>query len=99
MSNTIENNKLIAEFMGVEFMNINIFKNRLPKDFIEHSENYECFHNSWNWLISVVEKVAHIKRFNNIKSDLLDMKINSKIDDVHSACIEFIKYYNQQSKL
>lgn len=38
--NTIQNNKLIAEFMGIDFMNNNIFINRLPKDFLNYSDSY-----------------------------------------------------------
>ena len=57
MDNIIENNKLIAEFMGYEFITNNIFINRLPKDFLNNSESYKCFHNSWDWLMPVVDKI------------------------------------------
>jgi len=55
--NTIQTNKLIVEFMGIDFMNNKIFINRLPKDFIDYSDSYKCFHNSWDWLMEVVEKI------------------------------------------
>ena len=66
MENIIENNKLIAEFMGIDFMNNNIFINRLPKDFLTYSDNYRCFHNAWDWLMPVVEKIETISEFDKL---------------------------------
>lgn len=59
-----EGNEKIKNFMGKEFMDKNIFINRLPKDVIQYSENYKLFHNSWDWLMLVVEEIE--------KLDLID---------------------------
>ena len=101
MENIIENNKLIAEFMGYEFITNNIFINRLPKDFLNNSESYKCFHNSWDWLIPVVKKCLIGEAETNrpdlvlyIYESLVDLEINLVYKDI----IEFIKWYNQQNK-
>lgn len=68
MENTIENNKLIAEFMGI-----------IPHVDKDNPKNYEAYvqipnstcpngyhveeakyHSSWDWLMPVVEKIARI---------------------------------------
>lgn len=68
-----EGNEKIKNFMGKEFMDKNIFINRLPKDVIQYSENYKLFHNSWDWLMLVVEKIE--------KLDLID-EFNIRYDSV-----------------
>jgi hypothetical protein len=122
----IENNKLIAMFMGA-----------VP-DTDELSEwwggitfphGYDRtlalkYHSSWDWLMPVVEKIenfstggegyeyGHAVIVNNWSVDIKDMlngelrvsicpsstKINSKIEAVYLAVVEFIKWYNK-SKL
>ena len=68
-----EGNEKIKNFMGKEFMDKNIFINRLPKDVIQYSENYKLFHNSWDWLMLVVEEIE--------KLDLID-EFNIRYDSV-----------------
>ena len=46
-----ENNKLIAEFMG---LNID---NGVQSDYMEHELKY---HKSWDWLMTVVDKIESI---------------------------------------
>jgi hypothetical protein len=70
------------------------------------------FHSDWNWLMEVVEKIessgidVHINtcvcrivdvgedRFEDIECFVNDNKKQA----VYNACIEFIKWYNQQQK-
>jgi len=49
-------NKLIAEFMGVENTNGLVFQDANTKEF--HSIKY---HTSWDWLMPVVEKIEKLK--------------------------------------
>lgn len=84
-----ENNKLIAEFMeGYE------------------PEEYEDFHSDWNWLMEVVEKIESLDyRFaiteflsevSNEKLSIKSWKEKTKFENTYNACVEFIKWYNQQ---
>lgn len=80
MMNTIENNRLIAEFMGI-----------VPHVDKDNPKNYEAFvqipnstcpngyhveeakyHSSWNWLMPVVEKIESI----NINNHFPDVEIS-----------------------
>ena len=116
---TIENNKLIAEFLGY-------IDNGCSEDgFLIHPiTNYDVeisslkYHEDWNWLMEVVEKIESIeygiyqvdilqegckilercrllidKRVGKLESD------TTKIESVYLACVEFIKWYNNQNKV
>ena len=98
MKTTEENNRMIAEFIGrcgkrnkclywVNVKSIGWVK-------IEEME----FHSSWDWITPVVEKIANIKGFYNVKHDLHDLKINASKEDVYNACVSFIEWYNEQNK-
>ena len=61
----MENNKIIAEFMGVKFdkdtfydMDYDIFSNGNLYRIHELKLKY---HNSWDWLMPVVEKIEYIE--------------------------------------
>ena len=112
MKNTLENSKLITDFIGADllkdllsdnngFININI-------DIYEQCK----FHSDWNWLISVVEKIESLGHCVLIFKDSVYIKENTiissktiskcenrpKIEAVYNACLEFIKWYNKQDK-
>jgi hypothetical protein len=60
--NTLENNKLIADFMGMEHC-----YRPYGDGFMEVKENDSCveledlqYHESWDWLMPVVEKINSI---------------------------------------
>ena len=110
---TTENNKIIAEFMGFEIKNkINYVPPSLPicmKDaehlIVNKSENLP-FHNDWNWLMEVVEKieslgyrvtiVRHICRIDlTEESKLIISEDIKKIEAVYTVCFKFIQWYNQ----
>ncbi len=91
----MKDNILIAEFMEIEqFVN----QNKLE------------YHNSWDWLMPVVEKIESIgyeftivesrcKVSNNTDHSIKELfyieKIGIKIDNVYDAVIQFIKQYNK----
>lgn len=109
--NTTENNKIIAEFMGLSKVQCDIIL------YERNSKGYPLnklkFHSDWNWLIEVVEKIERLNFdvtiFNStteITSFDIDFKTifgnsdkYSKIEAVYNACVEFIKWYNQQNKM
>ena len=69
MENIIENNKLIAEFLGgikqpfefPQFGYINSMGDWKDTFF----DNQLKFHSNWNWLMSVVEKIENLQDENN----------------------------------
>ena len=140
---TIENNKIIAEFMGAKEI-ITETTHRIYKEFemygiIESIEDREdikhfyqpeemLFNSDWNWLMEVVEKIEQTtiketygqfneKESNAIVSVVIENKFcqilsngiylneiiseneETKIEAVYNACIEFIKWYNEQNKV
>jgi hypothetical protein len=91
---TEENNKLIAEFMGVNL--------------IEGQEGE--YHTSWDWLMPVVEKIDEVSNDNTLfKIEynrafiedienyhlLIDVMANSRLEATYKAVVEFIKQYNK----
>jgi hypothetical protein len=109
-----ENNKIIAEFMGVN----NITSNILRRAMLNNLE----YHSDWNCLMEVIEKIESLKLDNgyqlydfNITSlhttiiDNFDGDVliyierskelhNSKLNIVYEAVIEFINFYNKQKE-
>ena len=121
---TIENNKLIAEFLSVKIHpceTIEKFK-FLP---IEERGLYNGYfidelkyHEDWNWLMQLVEKIESLGyNIDTMKVDItkyqssqfcgiyIDGKriytnyCETKIEAVYNACLEFIKWYNEQNKV
>lgn len=100
----MENNKLIADFMGIKptkgyssdwhysdspFISIN-------SDSYEEVENtiaeYVKYHTSWDWLMPVVEKIEDYLSDNVGKVGYFDECLSSNNLDVrYQAVIEFIK--------
>jgi len=79
----MNDNKLIAEFMGGEH----------PLTEITH-EAHHNYHTSWDWLMPVVEKIE-IEGFD--PHGLIDNALGSReIEDVHDACVTLIKAHNSE---
>ena len=89
----MEDNKLIAEFMGVFhqgiFPPVTIGEQMYTLDELH-------YHTSWDWLMPVVQKVSSLcdepYELDNMKHALLTGDIESVYDDV----VEFIKTYNDE---
>jgi hypothetical protein len=98
--NTQENNKLIAEFLG--------------KD---HELN-QCisapqFHEEWNWLIPVVEKIENLgyeffivenrvevaHNTDHSIETIIDLTSRSKRDATYQGVVEFINQYNKNESI
>ncbi len=125
--NTTENNKIIAEFMGLETINFGEtmyllkWKNNLVQ---KKDDSIFNFDSDWNWLMEVVEKIESKKIYKkevrfSITTYAVKIKIKKpsgavtspcvfsawatyggteKLKAVYNACIEFIKWHNQQNK-
>lgn len=91
--NTIENNKLLAEFLNCKQDGNGQYL--IPNWGWDKVENLK-FHNDWNWLMEVVKKCKTIQLSNKNKiADIYDALHNTNIDSVYKACVEFIKWYNE----
>lgn len=115
---TIENNKIIAEFLNVKIHpceTIEKFK-FLPMEerglyngyFVEDLK----YHEDWNKLMEVVEKIESLNYIFEIKTTWCRIKEigtgsvivlrweedRTKIEAVYNACIDFINFYNEQNK-
>jgi len=100
----IEKNKLIAEFLGYK----NIANDEDKQDYLNDIVKFDS---DWNWLMSVVEKIenyndsatlfiiederCHVNTQNGFEIDSVG---HTKIEAVYNACVEFVKWYNEQNK-
>ncbi len=100
---TLEGNKLIAEFMTMEKCPLGV------KTKIIHSNDLK-YHSSWDWLMPVVEKIEKTHCINieyttcniadpaNGYEDIISTSEKTKIEATWKAVIEFINWYNKQGK-
>jgi hypothetical protein len=94
-----ENNKLIAEFMGIsidgEFAYIEDKGSPLEEVMPINKLKY---HLSWDWLIPVVQKIGdeyYNTPFDETYSRLTEQYENIwTLEDTYNAVVEFIKDYN-----
>ena len=91
----MEENKLIAEFMGLIESSIDKkYWTEKTKEGIGKGELVELkFHKSWDWLMPVVEKIEQVHE--GVPQELIKLSLFSTIDEVYNAIIEFIKWYNK----
>ena len=106
----MEDNKLIAEFMGAKM------RGRAGKRVLTLNGKTEFkYHTSWDWLMPVVEKIEEDERYNidilqygtiissntkeqgylEIVNNVADISFDKKIEHVYDAVVEFIKQLNK----
>ena len=112
MKNIVENNKIIAEFMGfvadkffevklADGINTSYYYHKDAYMYLPEAMLYNC---SWDWIMTVVEKIEILE--NNLNKEIngdfrqfqkvLSLPIYSKIEVVYESCVEFIKWYNSK---
>lgn len=110
-------NELIAEFMGYEF--INDAPEEFPKGYWYLTADIESdwmveqdmqYHESWDWLMPVVEKISALNGVHYIIEGHCGMVIysfgkqivknssDSNIETVYKSVVEFINWHNSQQK-
>ena len=107
---TTENNKIIAEFMGATLTKDLQIMYPVYEGDSSYVKDLK-YHLDWNWLMQVVEKIESILpddsiitiEYKNCFIPVLDDEEpftiegggKTKIEAVYNACLEFIKWYNE----
>ncbi len=87
--NTQENNKLIAEFMGLELTTDGISDLYYTKD--KRLKQIENYHTSWDWLMPVVSKCREESNAEDSHWEAIYYSLEGcDIDVTHYAVVEFI---------
>jgi hypothetical protein len=107
--NTIENNKLIAQFMGFRakmnrpdvysYSDLPFFSCTYdtPEKVLESFAGYAKYRSSWDWLMPVVDKCSD-KNMNMFADEFnveLYMFTTNDIEAVYEKVVEFINWYNK----
>lgn len=95
-----ENNKLIAEFMGLD---TEVFWSDKVNYYFNSSwyEEHELSYNvSWDWLMPVVEKclIGEAEREDFIYQDIYDGLTNISLSRTYNAVVEFINQNNKNNE-
>lgn len=102
MKTTEENNRMIAEFMGVNKNNNGTYE--LPQfgslrpsgDFRTEFESTQLkFHTSWDWLMPVVEECAKKSTTSNQRDKITFSLLSMDINKMYNAVVQFIEWYNE----
>ena len=91
----MKNNKLIAEFNGWKLSSDGV-------TYINPQDQDDCwllqdmlFHDSWDWLMPVVEKCMQTGDNTDEWDDLYNALSTVNKTNLHQAVVEFIKQYNK----
>jgi hypothetical protein len=100
--NTIENNKLIAEFLGAYIaksgQRAHDIDNKFPNGNDRLTPEKMLYHKSWDWLMPVVQLIKERQLFGsqNLIDDIDNvLTCNCEIEELYEAVVEFIKWYNE----
>ena len=96
--NVLENNRLILEFMGLEFeetMNgdkvVCIYEVEEREQFFEEKDLR--YHSSWDWLMTVSKKIdTHLFEEKELKGYMDDCLYSHDLETRYQAIIEFINH-------
>ena len=96
----MKENKLIADFMGVQYKSDEDYIKTLEEMRL-HGIGYEQgymesqlnYHESWDWLMPVVGKITRDEKYweNEYREYLMDIIPYAIIEDVYDAVVGFIK--------
>ena len=103
----IEGNCLLAEYMGLKYIDGKYILSTSHWDTYIQKYNPEDlqFHNSWHWLMPVVieieSKTKYVFQINGLTCHILNGKYheldvymcNSKMESVWLCCVEFVKLH------
>ena len=90
---TTKSNTLIADFMGMKYGEKREFKDG---EWTHTVRSLDKFHTSWDWLMSVVDKINHTGKAGGILYGLFDALGNADLERAHKEVVGFIQWYNEQ---
>ena len=90
MDNTINDNKLIAKFMGLEIITDGI------SWFDTSFKSLKKYHESWDALKPVIDKISQLDTDHEPFSSV---SLYSSISEVHKAVVEFLKTIDLEEKV
>ena len=94
----MKENKLIAEFMGMQHTDIGWYDNEESLKLKDNTFDKLNFHTSWDWLMPVVEKIEDYLSDNIGVVGYFDECLSSNdLDTRYQAVVEFIKQLNKES--
>ncbi len=100
---SIENNKLIAEFMGLETPDGCYFEHLTKEGNRELTHHILLeYHTSWDWLMPVVRNVLMTIELDGLYYDTEELRYNTLDCDISGAykeVVEFIKEYNLRNSM
>ncbi len=90
---TIENNKLIAEFDQKYSIGFGLY----DFDGCHYELDKLEFHKSWDWLMPVVQKIKDTPTYGS--TDGIDFVLTCDLtkENLYESVVEFIKAYNKQN--
>ena len=106
----IENNKLIANFMGLvpklEAPDIYSYKDApyfsvrgTLEDVCESLYSYVKYSSSWDWIMPVVYKIKEVadhSSYDNLLCDIDKALTDINLKELYLAVVDFINYYNDK---
>jgi len=101
---TIENNRLIAEFMGLAYCEKYRYKGWYQNSEFNHricDYNGLKYHSSWDWLMPVVQVCKDNQLFGS--QHLIDkiddvLTCDCKINNLYMEVVHFIEWFNENRK-
>ena len=101
--NNIENNRMLAEFIKAETENGTCYMYNGLSYYLQEMQR------DWGFIMAVVEKIEDLGNDVLITTNYIQIAfdegeqfvvvedIKNKIEAVYNACIEFVKWYNEQN--
>lgn len=91
----MNNNKLIAEFMGMKYSDKRSFNDG---EWTHSIRSLSKFQTSWDWLMPVVGKITRDERHweTDQREHLMDIVPYARLEEVYDTVVEFIKTYNNE---
>jgi len=97
----MKDNKLIAEFMGMNYGDPNdnsVMIQMTPQGNEVVPIDSMKYHLSWDWLMPVVETCYHNGAEENEIGDITHALLNCDINYTYKALLQFINEYNKTNK-
>ena len=90
----MKDNKLIAEFWGMVLGDDGTMYYDDAENFFPPTPTDKLrFHESWDWLIPVVQKIEQVNE--GVPSELWNVSLYSYQEEVYDAVVEFINQLNK----